>query len=212
MSGKAPPKGPRALLGTPGGSSAPASSSSSSLSTSLAPTHNMNNVPPQRAQPRAAPPASSLPNNPSSRIGAAPPTGPRSLGFQNSHGRMPPPGPKHSFVNGVHHPASSSGGLQKNRNPISIKGKNRDSGVCPYVNSRDLDSISARQPPRRSQTTVNGSSSSSSSLASSSRPESPTRLGELKQDRPAFHISLNPPSRDSSAVVCILFSFLTGVG
>jgi hypothetical protein len=179
------------------------------LSSSLAPTHNMNNLPPQRGQPRATPPTSSLPNNPSNRIGAPPPTGPRSLGFQNSHGRMPPPGPKHSFVNGVHHPSSSSGGLQKNRNPISIKGKNRDSGVCPYVNSRDLDSISARQSPRRSQTTVNGSSSS---VASTSRPESPTRPGELKQDRPAFHISLNSTIRDSSVVVCILFSVFPGVG
>jgi len=55
---------------------------------------------------------------------------------------MLPPGPKHSFAaNGVHHPSSSSGGLQKSRNPISIKGKNQDSGVCPYVNSTDLDSI-----------------------------------------------------------------------
>jgi len=135
MSGKAPPKGPRALLGPHGGPSAPASSSSQ------APTAPISNLPlqPQHAlHSRGAPTSSSSsgPINPGSRIGATPPTGPRSLGFQNSHARMPPPGPKHPFVNGAHHSSSSgvgSHGLQKNRHPISIKGKNRDNsnvGVC----------------------------------------------------------------------------------
>lgn len=135
MSGKAPPKGPRALLGTHGGPSAPSSASSSSLVSTASNSH----LPPQHAlHSRGAPTpsVSSVPINPGSRIGATPPTGPRSLGFQSSHARMPLPGPKHPFVNGAHPPSNSgmgSHGLQKNRHPISIKGKNRENinvGVC----------------------------------------------------------------------------------
>lgn len=132
MSGKAPPTGPRALLGTH------ASSSGSSLqsSSSLAGAHHANLAPkptggvpqpPRPSQPAAAP-------YPGSRIGATPPTGPRSL-QANNHAR-PPPGPK-QLVNGHSHLSSSSGpnaqGLQTNRYPISIKGKKRDEGTSGRV-------------------------------------------------------------------------------
>ena len=47
------------------------------------------------------------------------------------------------------------------------------------------------------------------SRSSTSRAESPARLGELEQNRPAFQMSSNSPSQDSSVVVCMLFSFFT---
>jgi hypothetical protein len=133
MSGKVPPRGPRALLGslppsTPHANhqhqqqpqqqqNQPASSSSSSAQ-------------PQRVSP------TSLTSSPNKRIGAVPPTGPRSL-----NGRLPPPGPKH-LLNGHSNLGlsipSGSHGLQSNRHPISIKGKNPDKGL---VGARSSSSV-----------------------------------------------------------------------
>ena len=74
MSGKAPPKGPRALLGAH-----PSSSSSSSA----APHHHHHPPPPARPPPTGG-----------SRIGATPPTGPRSL---LAAAPRPPPVPKQLY-------------------------------------------------------------------------------------------------------------------
>ena len=128
MSGKAPPKGPRALLGThPGSLSSPASSSAP-LGTSH-PHQHLLHIQPQLK----GPPSSALNTNVNTRIGATPPTGPRSLQIS----RPPPPGPKYSS-NSHTIPTVPNGlgphSLQINRFPVSIKGKNRDigtsSGVC----------------------------------------------------------------------------------
>lgn len=114
MSGKAPPRGPRALLGSLQHLQQNQSASSSSLPPNLLPI-------PQT--PQASP--TSLSATPIKRIGAAPPTGPRSL----TNGRQPPPGPK-LLLNGRSSPTSGSPNiptgphaLQSNRHPISIKGK-----------------------------------------------------------------------------------------
>ena len=129
MSGKAPPKGPRALLGTQLGSSSTPAPSSAPLVASSHPHHLLHTQPqPQRPLP-SAPTA-----NINTRIGATPPTGPRSLQI----GR-PPPGPKYSLNNLT--PSSTPNGLgphslQSNRFPVSIKGKKRDigatGGVCTF--------------------------------------------------------------------------------
>ena len=124
MSGKAPPKGPRALLGTQLGSS---SASSAPLGTSSHPHQHQHLLQPQ-LQPQRLPPSGPTPVI-NTRIGATPPTGPRSLQI----GR-PPPGPKYS----LNTPSASNGlgphSLQSNRLTVSIKGKQRDigtsSGVC----------------------------------------------------------------------------------
>ncbi|KAF8958959.1 hypothetical protein BDZ97DRAFT_1761764 [Flammula alnicola] len=195
MSGKAPPKGPRALLGTQAGPSGPASSSSS-----LANAHSVAQQPPAHPQPPRAP-QSALPPNPNSRIGATPPTGPRSL-QANNHSRPPPPGPKHLLNGHSHH--SSSGGpnglgphaLQSNRHPISIKGKKRDIG--PNVGTNHSWQSSHSQSHPWPESNVNGVSVASSSSAhklsisptSASTPN--IRPGELKQDRPSVHIPMQP--------------------
>jgi histone-lysine N-methyltransferase SETD1 len=123
MSGKAPPRGPRALLGSLPQLQQNQTASSSSQST---------NPPPQPQTPQSSPTALSA--TPVKRIGAVPPTGPRSL----TNGRQPPPpGPK-QLLNGRSSPTSSSPiiptgphALQSNRHPISIKGKipDKPSGV-----------------------------------------------------------------------------------
>ncbi|PPQ66794.1 hypothetical protein CVT24_008703, partial [Panaeolus cyanescens] len=124
MSGKAPPKGPRALLGQTQGA---ASSSSSSYS-----------HPPAHSQQQQRSSSTQPPANPASRIGATPPTGPRSL-QGNANSRPPPPGPK-SLINGhsSHNNTAVNGlgphALQTNRHPISIKGKKRDVGPSPVGN------------------------------------------------------------------------------
>lgn len=133
MSGKAPPTGPRALLGSMAASSVASSSSSSTShqgSQSLQPT-----------RPQAA--TVTLAQN--KRIGATPPTGPRSL-INGAHARPPPPGPK-SLLNNGHtgHLNSSAANsslpnglnahaLQSNRHPISIKGKKPETGSGVGVN------------------------------------------------------------------------------
>ena len=125
MSGKAPPKGPRALLGTQlGSSSSPTSSSPPSSHPHQHLLHNQ--LPPQRPSPSA--PTLSI----NTRIGATPPTGPRSLQI----GR-PPAGLKYSLTshatpsapNGLGPPHS----LQSSRFPVSIKGKKRDIGTSSAV-------------------------------------------------------------------------------
>lgn len=91
MSGKAPPTGPRALLGTYRPTSPINSPSSSSPALSQHRTGQAQHPP--RSQ-------TNVPSTPTgSRIGAPPPTGPRSLtnGIQNA--RQPPPAPK-SLLNG----------------------------------------------------------------------------------------------------------------
>ena len=131
MSGKAPPKGPRALLGTQlGPSSSPASSSTPPLGAS---SHShQQHLHTQLQSQRASP--SALTSNINTRIGAAPPTGPRSLQI----GRVPP-GPKYS-LNSHTSPSAPNGlgthSLQSSRFSVSIKGKKRDTGtsngVCVY--------------------------------------------------------------------------------
>jgi len=128
MSGKAPPKGPRALLGTQLGSSSSSPTSSASLGAASHPhQHLLHTQPPPQRPPPGAPTS-----NINTRIGATPPTGPRSLQI----GR-PPSGPKYSP--NTHATSSAPNGLgphslQSNRFPISIKGKKRDigtsGGVC----------------------------------------------------------------------------------
>lgn len=116
MSGKAPPTGPRALLGSlqQHQQYQTASSSSQPLNPPL---------PPQPQTPQSSP--ITLSATPVKRIGAVPPTGPRSL----TNGRQPPPCPK-QLLNGRTSPTNSSltmstgpHALQSNRHPISIKGK-----------------------------------------------------------------------------------------
>ena len=124
MSGKAPPKGPRALLGTQLGSS-------SSPSAPLGPvSHPHQHLLHTQLQPQRPPP-SAPPSNINTRIGATPLTGPRSLQI----GR-PPPGPKYSLSS--HTTPSTLNGLgphslQSNQFPISIKGKKRDVGTSSAV-------------------------------------------------------------------------------
>lgn len=123
MSGKAPPRGPRALLG-----SLPPSAPHASHQHHQQPQQQQNHPASSSsssAQLQRVSPITTTP--PNRRIGAVPPTGPRSL-----NGRQPPPGPKH-LLNGHSSlgpglPSSSSHGLQSNRHPISIKGKNPDKG------------------------------------------------------------------------------------
>ncbi|PPQ92507.1 hypothetical protein CVT25_010340 [Psilocybe cyanescens] len=208
MSGKAPPKGPRALLGTPGASSSGPSSSSSSLPSSAhgfaQPPHSQSHV----SVPRA--PQSSLSQNSSSRIGAAPPTGPRSL-QANMHSRPPPPGPKHLY-NG--HPSSGglnglgSQALRNDRFPVSFKGKKQESGPSGRGNSslQSSNSQSNTWPESVVNGSANGIASGSSTVYKpNSRPSSPTtpvvRPGELKQDRPSVHFSIQMkhPARDRPA-------------
>jgi len=137
MSGKAPPTGPRALRVTDQGSS---SGSASSSSPAIAPPLTSPKQPQLHPQPPKVQ-SSSTSAHSGSRIGAAPPTGPRSL-QANNHARQPP-GSKHLF-NGHSNPLNSGGAnglashaLQMNRHPISIKGKKRDlglnAGVCHFV-------------------------------------------------------------------------------
>lgn len=127
MSGKAPPKGPRALLGT----QAASSSSSSSASP-------LNSLPQNTARPTSAKSSSATGGGPSylgTRIGAIPPTGPRSL--QGNNQSKPPPQAPKSLVNGdlLHtNSVSSSHVLQSNRHPISINSKKKDAApVCVFV-------------------------------------------------------------------------------
>ena len=126
MSGKAPPKGPRALLGTQLGST----SSPASPTVPLGPSshsHQHLHTQPQSQRPPPSAPTSNI----NTRIGAAPPTGPRSLQI----GR-PPPGPKYSLSSHTS-PSVANGlgphSLQTNRFPVSIKGKNRDIGTSSVV-------------------------------------------------------------------------------
>lgn len=119
MSGKAPPKGPRALL-----SSLPA------VSPLAAPA--INQPPPQQQQPHR-PSATSL-----SQPSAAPkpiPTGPR-IFRDSAFAKLPPAGPKNHSTNGysnVAGPSTPNGlgshALQSNRHPISIKGKKPDTAT-----------------------------------------------------------------------------------
>ena len=126
MSGKAPPKGPRALLGTQLGST----SSPASPTVPLGPSSHLHQH--LHTQPQSQrPPPSAPTSNINTRIGAAPPTGPRSLQI----GR-PPPGPKYSLSSHTS-PSVANGlgphSLQNNRFPVSIKGKNRDIGTSSVV-------------------------------------------------------------------------------
>jgi [histone H3]-lysine4 N-trimethyltransferase SETD1 len=123
MSGKVPPKGPRALLGS---SSSPASSSAP-LGPSSHPHQHLLHTQLQTQRPPPSAPTSSI----NTRIGATPPTGPRSLQI----GR-PPPGSKYPLSS--HTTPSTPNGLgphslQSNRFPVSIKGKKRDIGTSSAV-------------------------------------------------------------------------------
>lgn len=138
MSGKAPPRGPRALLCSlqQHQQGQPSSSSSPSV------------IPPSLPQtPHSSP--TTLSTSPANRIGAAPPTGPRSL----TNGRQPPPpGPK-QLLNGRSSPTIGSSGiptgphaLQSNRHPISIKGKITDkpTGVRQNTSVRTFQDLCQR--------------------------------------------------------------------
>jgi hypothetical protein len=133
MSGKAPPKGPRALLGSLPVSSVSTSASSGGQSAPQQPTPTAAQAPVQRS------PTIPL-TSPSKRIGTAPPTGPRSLtngsytsphtspSFRGGAGGKP----KH-FVNG--HINSNPGnpttvGLGSNtlQNRHAVKGQKSESG------------------------------------------------------------------------------------
>lgn len=127
MSGKAPPRGPRALLGTQLGSTSSPASSPVHLGHSSHPHQH----PPHTQLQIQRPPPSAPTSNINTRIGAAPPTGPRSLQI----GR-PPPGTKYSLSS--HTTPSAPNGLgphslQSSRFPVTIKGKNRDIGTSSVV-------------------------------------------------------------------------------
>ncbi len=92
MSGKAPPTGPRALLNSLNGCSSKRHPPQSDLSSSPHPT-------PSSSSP---PPSSSSPTPLINRIGAPPPTGPRSLLNGNTQGRTAKP-----TLNGHSNPLTS---------------------------------------------------------------------------------------------------------
>jgi histone-lysine N-methyltransferase SETD1 len=128
MSGKAPPKGPRALLGTQLGSTSSPASPTVPLGPTSHPHQHLLHTQPQSQRPPPSAPTSNI----NTRIGATPPTGPRSLQI----GPRPPPGTKYSLSS--HTTPSVPNGLgphllQTNRFPVSIKGKNRDIGTSNVV-------------------------------------------------------------------------------
>ncbi|KAF9530539.1 hypothetical protein CPB83DRAFT_166065 [Crepidotus variabilis] len=188
MSGKAPPKGPRALQGSQPGPSTASSSSSSSVSQPLVQQHLNSHPLPSKSQ------GNSGPRFPSGRIGATPPTGPRSL-LGGAQSKVPPQGPK-SLANGHSNlptpgpPGASSHILQSNRPPISI------------VNGRKRDvTTNSSQPVNQSWQSSNSQPNGSDDFTANGFPNEPSLpTGELKEDRPAVHISLQTKNRSTSTL------------
>ncbi|TFK75666.1 hypothetical protein BDN72DRAFT_892163 [Pluteus cervinus] len=199
MSGKAPPTGPRALLGTYRATS-PAVLSSSHSSQSLSqqflpfqPQH------PQRPQPNPPPSAPAV-----SRIGAPPPTGPRSL-TNGIHSRQPPPAPK-SLLNG--HASNVAGPSSFNSlRPMSPQGRLPMKGKKPE-GPGSWSGSSAWQPPPppppHSGPTELASGSSSSAAPSANLsgtrpaisipigPSAATRAGGLGREKASISLPLQP--------------------
>lgn len=118
MSGKAPPRGPRALLNSlpPAAPSAPGAGAGQSAS-------QQSNSAGQQGHTPASGPRSASTSSPATRIGAAPPTGPRSLTTQTILPALG--GRKKQLTNGHSHPIASGSniGLNTTNGPVSLKTK-----------------------------------------------------------------------------------------
>ncbi|KAF8653398.1 hypothetical protein AX16_003970 [Volvariella volvacea WC 439] len=198
MSGKAPPTGPRALLGGIRATSpvVPAPlHSAQALS-----QHQQPQLQPQLLSQR---PQLSSPATPFNRIGATPPTGPRSL-TNGLHARPPPPAPK-NLLNG--HPTPPAGpsaltGLRPSspQSRHQVKGKKPDS-TTPWPASSGWQSAS--QVNGHSEVNANGVNGTGNLGANGSRsavsiPIGPsstrTTLNGLPSHKPSISIPLQPRS------------------
>ncbi|KAF8892940.1 hypothetical protein BD779DRAFT_1132659 [Infundibulicybe gibba] len=191
MSGKAPPKGPRALRA----SFHPSSASTSAVASGSAPGSSTQ---------QHAPPA-----NANKRIGATPPTGPRSLTAQINGGRQLPPGPK--SMNGH----SSTGGLTDTVANVgrhgAVKGKDIErtdrldgwgvgvngssSGNKAEGNTNLSHGVSGASGWRSTQETASGSASQAVTSNGWHDADAKANAGMTSpSSRPAISISMNSSS------------------